>query len=95
MFYEGIKYHNDNLERLFIKDKAFEGEEEIRFYFIPSVKVNTSKMEGLSIAVDPEVMIDEIILSPYIDKIAANELKEFIAREYKVKVNQSKIELNV
>lgn len=95
MFYEGIKYHNDNLERLFIKDKAFKGEEEIRFYFIPSDKIDTSKMKGLSIAVDPEDMIDEIILSPYIDKIAANELKEFIAREYKVKVNQSKIELNV
>lgn len=95
MFYEGIKYHNDNLERLFIKDKAFKGEEEIRFYFIPSAKIDTSKMKGLSIAVDPEDMINEIILSPYIDKIAANELKEFIAREYKVKVNQSKIELNV
>lgn len=95
MFYKGIEYYDDNIERLFIKDKAFKGEEEIRFYFIPSDKIDTSKMKGLSIAVDPKVMIDEIILSPYIDKIAANELKEFIAREYKVKVNQSKIELNV
>ena len=95
MFYEGIKYHNDNIERLFIKDKAFKGEEEIRFYFIPSDKIDTSKMKGLSIAVDPKVMIDEIILSPYIDKIAANELIAYLKGEYDVKVKQSQIELNV
>lgn len=95
MFYEGIKYHNDNIERLFIKDKAFKGEEEIRFYFIPSDKIDTSKMKGLSIDVDPKVMINEIILSPYIDKIAANELKAYLKGEYDVKVKQSQIELNV
>ena len=95
MFYEGIKYHNDNIERLFIKDKAFKGEEEIRFYFIPSDEIDTSKMKGLSIAVDPKVMIDEIILSPYINRIAANELKTFITEKYNVKVNLSQIELSI
>lgn len=95
MTYDGIKNHHDNIERLFLKDRPFEGEEEIRFYFLPTNNVDTSNLAGLPLSVNPKVMIDEIILSPYINRIAANELKTFITEKYNVKVNLSKIELNV
>lgn len=61
------------------------------FFFLES---NKKTINGESIPVIPNTMIDEIIFSPYIHRKAAKKLAELIDKEYGINsVNQSKIEL--
>lgn len=93
MSYTGIYVGQGFVESLFTKDKAFEDEKEIRFYFTPKKGLLTSK--GLSVPILPDVMIDEIILSPYIELKARDVLKQIISGKYDIKVTSSKIELKL
>lgn len=93
MSYTGICAGQDLVDSLFTKDKAFEEEREIRFYFTPKKGLPTSK--GISIPILPDVMIDEIIISPYIEPKAQNVLKQMISEKYNIKVTSSKIELRL
>ena len=93
MSYKDIYAGQDLLDSLFTKDKAFEEEKEIRFYFTPKKNLIASK--GISIPVLPNVMIDEIILSPYIESKACNVFKQIISEKYNIKVTSSKIELRL
>ena len=93
MSYTGIYPRQNLIECLFTKDKAFEEEKEIRYYFTPKKDISTSK--GISIPILPDVMIDEIILSPYIESKARDILKQIISEKYDIKVTFSKIELKL
>lgn len=93
MSYTGIYAGQGFVESLFTKDKAFEEEKEIRFYFSPKKNLSTNK--GISIPILPRVMISEIILSPYIESKARDVLKQFIGEKYKINVISSKIELKL
>ena len=93
MSYTDICAGQDLVDSLFTKDKAFEEEREIRFYFTPKKGLPTSK--GISIPILPDVMIDEIIISPYIEPKAQNVLKQMISEKYNIKVTSSKIELRL
>ena len=85
----------DDAERLFpfLKNPAFEEEKEIRYYFTPKKDISNSK--GISIPILPDVMIDEIILSPYIESKAQDILKQIISEKYDINVTSSKIELKL
>jgi hypothetical protein len=93
MSYTGVYAGQDFIESLFTKDKAFEEEKEIRFYFTP--KNSTTTCNSTSIPVIPDVMIDEIILSPYIEPRAREILRQIISEKYNLKVTSSKIELKL
>ena len=93
MSYTGIYAGQDLVESLFTKDKAFEEEKEIRYYFTPKKDISTSK--GISIPILPDVMIKEIILSPYIEPMARDVLKQIISEKYEIIVAPSKIELKL
>lgn len=93
MSYTGVYAGQDFIESLFTKDKAFEEEKEIRFYFTPKNRLPTNK--GISIPILPDVMIKEIILSPYIEPMARDVLKQIISEKYEIIVAPSKIELKL
>ena len=79
--------------QLFDKDKAYVDEEEFRFYFhLPSY--NSDKdAKGILITVDTNILIDEIILSPFIKKDAADKLARTIKCMYNIDVKQSRIQI--
>jgi len=92
MAYTGIRSDTEIIDCLFTKDKAFADEREIRFYFIPKSKQTNKNGKGLSIPVMPQVLIDEIILSPYINAQACKILTDFINEKYNVdKQNRFKV----
>ena len=95
MSYTGIKSDHDFEDSLFAKDNAFEAEREIRFYFTPKNNTDTSIQEGVSLPVSPEVMVNEVILSPYINIKARNVLMHFISEKYNINVTTSKIEFKL
>lgn len=79
-------------ECIFSKEHYYRDEHEVRFYFWESKIKKT--INGESIPVFPDTMIDEIIISPYIHRTAAKKLAELINKEYGISsVKQSKIEL--
>lgn len=81
--------------QLFDKDKAYADEKEFRFYFhLPTYNVNKNE-KGILIPVDTKVLIDEIILSPFINKDAATKLAQMISNTYHVDVKLSNIKLKV
>lgn len=90
-YYVSRKYtFEDALEGVFPTNRVFPvtavGEN------IPLLNQNKMLMSVLIIDINPFVMIDEIILSPFIDARAANKLAEFITAGYRIdNVKQSKI----
>lgn len=80
-------------ECLFSKERYYKDEYEVRFYFIPKDE-SINSLSGEFIAVTPETMIDEVILSPYINKNAAKIISQLLREEYSLQtVKLSKIEL--
>lgn len=80
-------------EFLFSKERYYKDEYEVRFYFIPKDE-SINSLSGEFIAVTPETMIDEVILSPYINKNAAKIISQLLREEYSLQtVKLSKIEL--
>lgn len=92
--YNGYNAEQTIMETLFSKDRAFSEEKEIRFYFAPRDRNVDISDNHASIGVDPNVLIDEIILSPYIEPLERKGLEHELNSNYKIKVSSSKIELN-
>ena len=89
--YDGYYAQKGLVANLFSKAKAYSEEEECRFYFFEYEHPNYT-LPYIKIDINPFVMIDEIILSPFIDARAANKLAEFITAGYRIdNVKQSKI----
>lgn len=95
MDYKSLKPSLDEEKQLFDKDKAYAEEKEFRFYFhFPSYDTN-KYANAITIPVDTKIMIDEIILSPFICKDAASEISQMITDKYNIQVKQSEIKLNL
>lgn len=85
---------SDEEGQLFNKDKAYEAEKEFRFYFQLSDDYEKKKEKYRLIPVNTAVMIDEIFLSPFLCKEAANKLARMIKCSYGIEnVKQSKIKI--
>lgn len=83
-------------ESIFLmKDAGYSDEKEFRFYL--DFKNITDKNKGedfIRINIDPEVMIKEIMFSPFISETAAKVFTKIIKERYKIKkVKQSKLKL--
>lgn len=85
---------SDEEGQLFNKDIAYEAENEFRFYFHLSNDTDKKNTNYRLIPVNTTVMIDEILLSPFICKNAADKLARMIKCSYDIeKVKQSNIKL--
>lgn len=84
----------DELKQLFDKDKVYTDENEFRFYFQLADDTDKKNTNYRLIPVNTTVMIDEILLSPFICKDAANKLARMIKCCYGIEnVKQSNIKL--
>ena len=87
------KEYNANqtlMESLFSKEKAFEDEREIRFYF-KKKGVCCCDSNFIEIPINPNVMIDKVILSPRMEPLASRVLSQFLHEKYKIIVSHSKL----
>lgn len=86
--------------KIWTKEPYYSDEEELRFYFSTSInevladKPNKENNRGVSLKVESQKMINEIILSPYIDKKTAETMKEFIEGKYKIPTRYSNIDVS-
>lgn len=83
---------------LWYKQSYFSDEREIRFYFSKDLDQITPDEDHLlnhkKFSVDTSTLIQEIILSPYINDSTYEELKETIEDKYKIHTTKSKIEIS-
>ena len=84
-------------DQLFDKDIVYADENEFRFYFLLASDTEKKKdeLKGIDVPVDTKVMIDEILLSPFICKEAANRIARMIKCAYDIDVRLSNIKLKL
>ena len=95
-YFSKIYPYTEDDSQLFYKNKVYSGEEEFRFYFYLSDEddPNRTKTSHLLIPIDTKVLIDEILLSPFIGKEAANKFVDVIITSYGIdNVRQSNIKI--
>ena len=96
MDYKEYRPTTNEESQLFDKDKAYANEKEFRFYFyLPSFCDGVKEKNGIYIPVDTEVMIDDVLLSPFLPNEAANKLARLIKCVYNIDVKRSSIKLKV
>ena len=93
MSYNGYQANQDYMEALFSKEHFFEEEKEIRFYFTPIDRNENMLDDHVCMPVNSNVLIDEIVLSPYIEPLERELLKHDLRGKYGIKVSSSKIEM--
>ena len=87
---------NDEEKQFFSKDDVYTEEDELRFYFILSDDSNRKGTTHRLVPIDPKVIIDEILLSPFLCKEAANKLARMIKCSYGIEnVRKSDIKLSL
>lgn len=91
-YQDNLLFSFDEEKQLFDKDFAFADEKEFRFYFLLNSTFSESP-EAINIPVNTEVMIDEVLLSPFIVKEAADKIARMMNCAYNIDVKQSKIKL--
>lgn len=80
--------------QMFNKDEGYADENEFRFYFLLSVDKDKKCTTHRLIPISPLVMIEEILISPFICKAAADKLVRMIKCSYGIdNVKQSKIKI--
>lgn len=93
MEYCGYNGSMNVMECLCSKEKCFQLENEVRFYF-KSSKHRTpeiEKQQHIKIPVDIETLIERVVLSPDIPPLAANNLRDTFKEKYGLEVSSSKI----
>lgn len=85
-------HSTDESSQLFDKDIVYADENEFRFYFL--LKSDTQEdSSGIHIPIDTTVMIDEVILSPFINRDAADMLLRMLRCTYNINVSVSNIKI--
>lgn len=98
MVYKGYNFDNNDL--LFTKDRGYECESEYRFYFMPKDDSNKNdgnnknELKPIRIKADTSILIDKVIVSPYIDIRTSNEICVMLRNNYNICISPSKLRLN-
>ena len=86
--------------KIWFKEPCYSDEREIRFYFsthfdkvVPD-SPNEDNKEGVYLKINPQTMIRQIILSPYVDKECASTLRETFSNQYNIQTTFSGLELS-
>lgn len=92
--YNKVLLSSDELKQLFGKDVVYSDENEFRFYFHLAEDTDKKSTKYRLIPVNTTVMIDEVVLSPFLCKEAADRLSRMIKCCYGIdNVKQSSIKL--
>lgn len=97
IIYEPIYPVLQSEDIIWYKEPYFSDEREIRFYFSTdynNVTAGNAGVYNIQLQVQPETLIQEIILSPYIDKKTSTEIKKCIQERYHISTSSSAIEVN-
>lgn len=91
LIYKG--YRNQNI--LSAKDRFYSDEREVRFYF-DSDNDDTTNSEGdhIELPICPEKLIGKIVISPFIKKTKALEIKKILKDKYQLHAELSSIEVH-
>lgn len=95
MNYTVYNYYNDDF--LFSKDKGYGGEDEFRFYFMPKnsdPESDSEKPKPVRIKVNLLELIEDVMLSPYIETRAANEICKFAKDKCGITMRPSSLKIN-
>lgn len=99
MYYDGYSNLKDVEEILFLKQNQYKGEKEVRFYFLKD-KYNgesaNSDINYVMFNINPEVLIDKVLLSPFMRGNSAQVLKSKLEKCYPCLercINKSEISL--
>lgn len=79
--YKGYGSYKMN-ELLFSKNIHYSGEEEFRFYFEEEGTASEITQNSVEIGINAKSMINQIILSPFLNKKAQKTIKEMIETKY-------------
>lgn len=88
IYYREPTYCDEPGDLVFVKRPLYRMESELRFLFKPKNKEISSK-ENIWFPYDPEVMIDEVILSPYWSSSTSLFIKECLENKFGLKVKTS------
>lgn len=80
--------------QLFGKNLVYADEDEFRFYFHLAFDADKTT-EGVYVPVNTNLMINEVLLSPFICKDTAKSLAEMIRCHYNIDANPSSIDINL
>ena len=79
---------NDITDYAFYKYKFYEGEEELRIYFIPSMDVigpeKQEKNRDVYLELKSPLPIKSILLSPFLQPVSKAKLKELLEQHFKI-----------
>lgn len=93
--YRSLNYTDVAEDALFIKSNFYKSESEFRFLFLPKEdnreKELLEQQANIWLPCDFSVMIDKIILSPFIPEAMATFLRQSIESKFKLDVKVSKI----
>ena len=92
-YYQAVKVPMRE-EWMFWKDREFSDEKEFRFYF--EFNKDDNKDDSIKlIPINPSILIEKVILSPFIDINARHKLASILQREYGINVEPSKIKIKL
>lgn len=97
MDYKDVIPSTNEENQLFDKNIVYADEEEFRFYFLLASDSEKKEDEnkGIYIPIDTKVMIDEILLSPFICKEVGDKIARMVKCAYDINVKRSNIELRL
>ncbi len=90
MIYQNYPFYRN--KEAFTKSVYFRGEEEFRFYFVPQDTAYKPD-DHIELDVNPDVLIDEVILSPFFKKVESERIANVLSARYNIKCRLSGIEL--
>lgn len=92
MLYNG--FSTMDMENLpFWKGREFASENELRFYF--EIADDTGKDNHIFIPIDCSILVNKLIISPFVCPKTAEALVEMLSNRYKIKVTSSKIQVKL
>lgn len=95
--YKNVTFYDDFETYLTTKDKAFEDEREVRFYFLNEMKkeecINHEETKKIFIPVDYHKMIKSVIISPFVEGSTASWLCENLSKEFNLTSSISEIKI--
>lgn len=94
MTYNGYYAKRGFMKNMFSKVSAYSKEDECRFYFFEQT-LPDNPLPYINIPIDPSIMIDEVSVSPFIEKEASGELVRLIHNEYNVNIHTSNINIKL
>lgn len=90
--YNGYYAQKGLISNLFSKKPVFSEEDECRFYFFGE-KDMVDQSQYVKLKIDPNIMVNDIVLSPFINRKSSQRLASFFISEYGIHTSPSTIKI--